>query len=175
MTIVDMSKRIGINVTRIVDYCYRQRKKTNGEMFNLSTRYYNKRWSERSLEYLSDNIGLKSFGEISNEIRRSPSAIKHRIRKKRMSLYSNFYTCRSLGKELGRDKDVILKWANKGLIPYKRAAFKGRYGTTPYVFLESDIVKFLRSYYYKFSPHKIEHPYFKNIVIKQYELSKGAS
>jgi hypothetical protein len=175
MTVVDMSKETGINISRIRNYCYRERKKSKGKMFNKSDRHYMKQWSDDSIQYLADNIGLKTYDEISYMVGRSPIAVMVMSHKRGMSLYSNFYSGSTLSKELGKAKSTIFRWVNKGFLPYRVAKFKGIYGHVPMAFTEDDIVKFIKEYYYKLNPQKIGHPYFKNLTIKQYELNKGVS
>jgi hypothetical protein len=173
MTTVNISKETGINISRIRNYCYRERKKSKGKLFNKSERYYMKQWSDDSMQYLADNVGLKSYDDIALALDRNSIAIKVMIRKKGMSLYDNFYSGTTLSKELGKSKNTIFRWADRGLLPYKRAKFKGLYGRIPMAFVEDDIVKFIKEYYYKFNPKRIEHPYFRNIVINEYDKNKS--
>jgi hypothetical protein len=162
----------------IAGYCHRQRKKSKGELFSLYKRYYLREWDEHEIEYLHDNMGLKTFEEMGRYLRRTPVSVKEYAYKSKLSLYDNFYTCRQLGKELNVRLTYISRWANRNLIGSKRAFFKGLYGRTPMIFMEEDIVQFLKDYYFLFTPNKIAHPYFRNIVKDAYiknEKSKVTS
>jgi hypothetical protein len=81
-----------------------------------------------------------------------------------MSVWSNFYTARLLGKELNRDKATIMQWYRKGWLKGRLAGFRRGYLQTPMVFIEKDIVVFLKKHSYLFTGHKIPNVYFKNIV-----------
>lgn len=125
-----------------------------------------KRWTPEEAEYLHDNIGIKSYQQISEYLGRSVSAIKvYRIKNKLPHIFQgNYYTYTTLGEELGISKSAVQRHYFSGRLKGAKAQWRARYGNHPTLFIEEDIVKFLAQYYFIFIPAKVPNLYFKNII-----------
>ena len=124
------------------------------------------RWTEQELEYLSDNIGILSYAELSKKMKRSESAIKLcRCRRKLPTFYDgNYYSYTLLARELGRSRTSIRKYHRKGWLVGRAATWKARFGNCPLIFLEEHIVSFLQTFHHLFDWRKIPNLYFRNVV-----------
>uniref|UniRef100_A0A6M3LNI1 Putative DNA binding, helix-turn-helix domain containing protein n=1 Tax=viral metagenome TaxID=1070528 RepID=A0A6M3LNI1_9ZZZZ len=123
-----------------------------------------KRWTEKEIEFLLNNCGIMSNKRIADRLNRSHHAIRQKLHICGVSVFSNFYSARMLATELGKSHKTIMRWYRKGYIKGKVAEFGRGYLNPPMIFLEQDIVIFLRKYHYLFNKKKISHLYFRNIV-----------
>ena len=122
------------------------------------------RWSENDTQYLLDNCGIFSNKTIAMRLHRTPHAVRQKLATNGVSIFSNFYTATLLGKELGRNKTTVMQWYRKGWLRGKKADWGRGYLQTPMVFVEDDIVAFLKLKYYRFDWRKIPNPFFRNVV-----------
>ena len=130
------------------------------------------RWTEQELTFLLDNCGVMSNKHIAEKLGRSPKAIRQKLSKNHISVFSNFYTARLLAKVLGKCHNTIMNWYRAGYLKGKWAEFGRGYLQTPMVFQEKNIIEFLKGHYHLVKCEEIDHPYFKNIV-KNYYLTGG--
>jgi hypothetical protein len=122
-------------------------------------------WTEEELEILQDNCGIISNKELACKLGRTHGAVRNKLYLLKLSVFSpNYYTARTLGKELGKCHDIIMDWYNAGLLKGKRANWGRGYLKSPMIFLEKHIVEFLKRYPHKVKVEKINNPYFRNIV-----------
>lgn len=121
-------------------------------------------WSPRELEYLSDNIGIKTTQEIAKVLRRPPRGIRLKAIKRGYLSYNNFYSASLLSKELGICRHTIVRWYKLGILRGKVAGWKNGYYHPCYIFLEQDIVGCLRRNHNYFRDRNIPNRYFSNIV-----------
>jgi len=63
-----------------------------------------KRWNENEIEFIHDNGGVLSFGEMALKLRRTESAVRNKYHRNRFRFYDNFYSYTLLEKELGRSR-----------------------------------------------------------------------
>lgn len=124
-----------------------------------------RRWSETEIQVLNDNVGLLDYTELSHRLNRSKSAIKlYRARNNMPTFYDNFYTYSLLAKELGKSRSVIRKYHETGRLHGVRAKWNSLWGMKPMMFIEKDIVAFLKKYHELFKWQEIPNIYFRNIV-----------
>ena len=130
-----------------------------------------KRWTEEEAQYLHDNIGIENYTELSKNLGRSNSAIKQYRHRNHLPTFHNgdFYTYSSLSKELGKSRSTLRKYYNKGRIKGRRCTWSCKWGKYAMMFLEKDIISFLKKFYYLFDFHKMQPSYFRHIVIECYE------
>ena len=132
------------------------------------------RWSSKEIEYLHDNLGLKSYEELSETLKRSKEAIKlFRHRHKLPKVFDNFYTFKILSKELGKSRTSIRKYYYKGWLVGRKASWTYLYKNHPIIFLEEDIVNFLKDKYSLFTKTYMPNHYFRNTVKKEEEKWNG--
>lgn len=124
------------------------------------------RWTEQELEYLSDSMGILSYTELSKRLGRSENAIKLcRCRRGLPTFHNgNYYSCTLLAHELGRSRTSIRKYYRKGWLVGKRATWKALFGNRPLIFMEDNIVSFLKRFSRLFNWKKIPNLYFRNVV-----------
>lgn len=124
------------------------------------------RWTEQELEYLADNVGIRSYAELAKKLKRSENAIKLcRCRKKLPTFHNgNYYSCTLLAQELNRSRTSIRKYYRRRWLVGKKATWKARFGKQPLIFLEEHIVAFLKKFSYLFDWRKIPNLYFRNVV-----------
>lgn len=123
------------------------------------------RWTEKEREMLNDYAGIMSYEELSKKLGRSVGAIQQfRCRRKMPTFFDNFYTYSLLAKELGVHRATLRKYYNRGWLIGKRASWISMFGKRPMMFLEENIVQFLRDKYTLFDGRKIPNIYFRNVV-----------
>ena len=120
------------------------------------------RWSEDDIQYLHDRAGLLSTAKISRHLGRTPHAVNNKMCECGISVFSNFYSARLLAVELGSCKHTVMRWYRMGWLKGRRADW--RRSVASMVFLEDDIVAFLKGYPDLLKGHKILNVFFKNIV-----------
>jgi hypothetical protein len=173
MKVKDIANYLGRTTTSVANYCRKQRVKTNGKLFGNDTRCYNRYWSMSDLEYLSNHVGINTFEDIALRLNRTTMAVEEKASKCKMKLYDNMITLRVLAKELNKSHGTVNKWVKRGWIKCDRAYFKGLYGINPIIFLEEDIVEFLKKYYEQFNPSKIPNLFFRNVIREAYQRNHG--
>jgi len=124
------------------------------------------RWTEQELEYLSDHIGILSYAELARKMNRSENAIKLCRHRRRLPTFhnGNYYSCTLLAQELGRCRASIRKYHRRGWLTGKKATWKARFGKPPLIFLEEDIIAFLKEFNRLFNWRSIPNLYFRNKV-----------
>jgi len=123
------------------------------------------RWTEKEREMLNDYAGIMSYEELSKKLGRSVGAIQQfRCRRKMPTFFDNFYTYSLLSKELGIHRATLRKYYENGWIIGKKANWISMFGNHPMMFLEENIVKFLRNKYALFTNRKIPNIYFRNVI-----------
>jgi hypothetical protein len=80
-----------------------------------------------------------------------------------ISVFGNFYSARLLAEELGVHTNTVMRWYRLGWLKGRRADWRRK--VAPMVFLEDDIVDFLKGHCELFDGHKIPNVYFKNVVL----------
>lgn len=135
-------------------------------------RAYNRDWTEWELRFLADNWGLCSTVMIARRLRRSVAAIEARAHLLRFRRLDSFYTYTLLARELGMNRTTIRNYFNRGWLSGKKASWTYRYGKAPMMFMEEEIVKFLRGHYDLFNDWEIPNLYFRNVVKQAYEEGK---
>lgn len=123
-----------------------------------------KRWTAKQLEYLADNAGTMNHKELSKNLGRSINAIKLAQHRNGIHFRDNVYTYTCLSAELGRSRTILRKWYRRGWLVGRPATWTTYYGKRPMLFLENDIVKFLKKHYMLFKPRSMPNRYFANIV-----------
>lgn len=115
---------------------------------------------------MHDFAGIKGFKEISARIGRSINAIKLYRHRHKLPLFfnNNFYSYTLLSDELGKSRSRLREYHKRGWLKGKRASWSGKFGARPMMFLEDDIVEFLKQHHNLFSPKRIQNIYFRNIV-----------
>ena len=106
-------------------------------------------WTDAEFEYLHDNLGIKYYDEIAIYLRKTDKAVREKARRSGLSLYDNIYTYLSLSKELGVSTATVRKWYRLGYLHGKRATWRcknGRAHERPMIFVEADILRFLKKY-----------------------------
>lgn len=123
-----------------------------------------RRWTDKEFEFLSDYYGLKSTGEIAATLHRTPKAILKKAAKSGIRLTDNFYSSNLLGRELGKSPTTIMEFHRQGCLEGKVSENHWGYMRPPMMFMEVDVVKFLKNYGHKFNINKVANLYFKNII-----------
>ncbi len=132
------------------------------------------RWSEREIEYLHDNMGILSYSELSKELKRSENAIRlYRCRNGLPTFFENIYTYALLANELGKSRASLRKYVKKGWLLGKVGTWTCKWGKHPMIFLEKNIVRFLKNHYSLFRPSSIPNLYFRNVVGNIYKEVKS--
>ncbi len=132
------------------------------------------RWTEEEGGYLRDFVGLKNYRELSKELGRSENALRlYRQRHNLPTFFDNFYTFNMIANELGKCRTTIRKYYSRGWIKGRKAHWTWAYSKRPMIFLEDNIVTFLKERYYLFNPDKVPHPFFRNIVLEAYSKVVG--
>jgi len=128
-------------------------------------------WTEAEFEYLHDNLGIKYFDEIAEHLKKTPRSVREKARRNGLSLYDNIYTYLSLSKELGVSTSTLRKWVRLGYIHGRRATWRCKHGRThehPMIFVENDVLNFLKKYSNIISPvlddTLIPNRYFRNFL-----------
>lgn len=124
------------------------------------------RWSDDDIQFLSENAGIKNHEELSKELNRTVRAIRIKQVQLNIRFLDNIYTYTTLSNELGVHRKTIRIWFNKGLIKGRKANWTTYYGQRPMIFLEEDIIKFLKKYCGMIDEKRINNVFFKNVVIK---------
>lgn len=123
------------------------------------------KWTEDEVQYLHDNLGIMGYNELSQNLGRSKNAIKlYRCRHKLPTFYDNIYSYNLLSDELGRSRKTLRKYHRRGWLKGKVASWSCKWGKHPMIFLEKDIVAFLRKHFSRFDWRKIPNLYFRNVV-----------
>ena len=123
------------------------------------------RWSEDDIEYLHDNIGIKSYSQLSQKLGRKEGAIKlYRCRNGLPMVFDNIYTYTLLARELGKSRTMLRRYAKRGWLVGKKANWICKWGKHPMIFLDKNIVQFLKRYHHLFNVNKVPNPYFRNII-----------
>jgi hypothetical protein len=124
-----------------------------------------RRWTEQEDQILHDKVGILSYPELSDLLKRSEMSLRlRRCRRKMPRFYDNFYSYSLLAAELGRSRASIRKYFSRGWLKGRKASWSSAWGKRPMIFLEKDIVSFLRRFYHLFDWHSIPNIYFRNIV-----------
>jgi transposase len=128
-----------------------------------------KRWTEKEVTYLADHIGLLTYEEIATSLHRRVCSVKLKAHKAGMSYFDNFYSCTTLAEELGVSRSAITKWFKQGLLKGRVANWSYSWHKKPFIFLEEDIVRFLREHCcnqrsFLHNGVLIPNRYFRNIV-----------
>jgi len=164
-TLVVIAEELHRPYGSILKKCARLRDKGIISM-NPTNRYYGRIYSQHEIEYIKNNVGIKSFSDIGKRLRRSSDAIKHKAHRVGAKGISNYYNSKLLSTELGKRSDNIVNWYKQGLLKGKVAKSKAAFGKPLYIFIEEDIVKFLYKYHSLFNNIKnIPNLYFKNVLI----------
>jgi len=122
-------------------------------------------WTQEEIEYVSEHVGIKDYTEMSHKLNRSRESIKlYRCRHKLPKFIDNFYSYSLLAAELGRSRATLRKYHKLGWLTGRRATWACVYGKHPMIFVEDDIVEFLKKFHHKFNWRDIPNPYFRNIV-----------
>lgn len=127
-----------------------------------------RRWTEEEDQFMADNIGVLSYEEISVKIDRSIDAMKnYRCVNRLPSFFNhpNSYSYTVLSKELGKTRKWLRKCYKAGLLKGKQGKWYALWGHFPMVFLEKDIVDFLKECCWLIDPAKVTNLYFKNVVL----------
>lgn len=123
------------------------------------------RWTPDEIEYVSEHAGIVGYAELSRRLHRSKAAIKlYRCRHKLPRFIDNFYSYTLLAAELGKSRATLRKWHSRGWLAGKRATWACVHGKRPMIFVEENIVEFLKVRSYLFDHKKIPNPYFRNVV-----------
>lgn len=123
------------------------------------------RWTEAELEFLSDHAGRLNNKDMARKLNRTEWAVKlKRCRLGLPTFFDNVYTYTILSQELGRSRRRIRLWVQRGWLKGRLATWKARYGKTPFLFTEDNIVSFLKEHYDLFNPRCIPNPFFGRIV-----------
>lgn len=126
-------------------------------------------WSDRELDYMATHIGILSPEQIAAKLGRTPTAVRVKQHRLRIRFCDNFYCYTTLAAELGRTRTIVRKWYRRGWLSGRPAPWSTSYGTVPMVFLEPDIVDFLRVHYRLFDSKKVPNRYFANVVRECYD------
>jgi len=128
------------------------------------------RWTDSELEFLHNYAGILNHKQLSKKLHRSIYAIRGKQYKEGIRFLENFYTYTVLARELGKSRNSLRKWRDKGFLRGKRASWATYYGKTPMiVFTEDNIVLFLSKHYHRFDYKKVPNKYFSNIIRKYTE------
>ena len=130
-----------------------------------------KSWTDEEIQYLLDNCGLISNHKMAHKLGRTRASIRGRLYRSGVSIFDNFYSATLLGKELNRNKATVMQWYRKGWLKGRVADWGQGYRNPPMIFVEEDIVTFLKGHCELFTGHKIPNTYFKNIVSGSSEQS----
>jgi hypothetical protein len=123
------------------------------------------RWTETELEVLNDMVGILNYCQLSKKLKRSRSAIElKRCRDKMPTFFDNIITQSLLAQELGRSRASIRKYYRKGWLKGKQATWSCAWGKKPIIFLEDDIVQFLKDSHHLFDWKKMPNIYYRNVV-----------
>jgi hypothetical protein len=120
-------------------------------------------WTDDELEYLCDHVGTMRWDEIGSYLHRTGGSVKQMAHFHGWRVFDNFYTCRTLGKELGMSNVSMMRYHRRGWLKGKRAHFRLGYLNTPIMFFEPDIIKFLRSGK-GILPKRLPNTYFNKIL-----------
>ena len=121
-------------------------------------------WTDAELEFLSDYAGLLNHQELSKKLNRSIDSIKLKQTRCGIKFKDSFYSYTTLSKELGRSRSRIRVWHKRGWIKGRWANWTTYYGHAPMIFLEPDIVNFLKAHFHLFNYRRIPNKYFSNVV-----------
>jgi hypothetical protein len=124
-----------------------------------------RQWTPNEVQYLQDNCGLISNRAIALKLGRTGGSIRGRLYRSHISIFDNFYSATLLGRELNRNKATVMQWYRKGWLKGKVADWGQGYRNPPMIFVEGDIVAFLKGHCELFQGHKIPNTYFKNVVV----------
>jgi hypothetical protein len=69
-----------------------------------------------------------------------------------------------LAQELGRSRASIRKYYKRGWLKGRQATWSWAWGKKPMVFLEDDIVQFLKDRHYLFDWRKVPNIYYRNVI-----------
>jgi hypothetical protein len=123
-----------------------------------------RRWTEDELDFIEENGAVLGLANLSLRLGRSVNAVKLKMNRSGIRLLETGYTCTCLARELGRARLTLWKWRSKGWIKGRIAEWKTRYGTHPVIFMEDEIVRFLKRFAHLFNPRAVPNRYFANVI-----------
>ena len=136
----------------------------------LATRWKNakKPWTQDELDIISDKLGVIQDRSLARLLGRSPHAIKI-VADRRMSLSrsKNFLTSKDIGEMLGVESKAVVFWHSKGWLT-GRKSHVGAGVNKRWMFFEEDIEKMLRARPWLCERRSIDHPYYKELIEKEY-------
>jgi len=106
-------------------------------------------WTENEFEYLHDNLGIKSYSEIAQYLKRTKKSVLLKAQRCNISVYDNIYAFLSLSKDLGVSVFVLRKWYLQGYLPGRQATWSRKRGHTvdyPIIFTEDNVLYLLRKH-----------------------------
>ena len=124
------------------------------------------------LEYLSNNLGLKTHKQIGRKLNRTATAVKFKAFREKFTYYDNFYSYKLLAKELGVCRTTLRNYVSRGLLKGHKANWRSLYGFQPMIFTEKDILEFLKNCNGQFVHRTIPNLYFKNIYNQYHEIRR---
>jgi len=129
----------------------------------------NRKWTEEETEFIANNYGIQEMKTLVETTGRSEPSIRCKMHAEKISIFDNYYSANLLAKELGVCHGTIMKYYHKRLIRGKKSNRNMGYTNPPMIFKEENIVNFLREHENIIDIRKIQHPYFKNIVVEERE------
>ncbi len=133
----------------------------------MTTMCVARRWTEKEEELVLNSCGLKTIPQLASMVGRTPKAVRNKLSRSGVSVYSNFYSATVLANELGRCRDVVMRWYREGWLRGRQSESRMGFWNPPMMFIEKDIAAFLERFFFLFAVKdykKIKHPYFKKIV-----------
>ncbi len=91
-------------------------------------------WSKKEKEYLTENWGKKSLGEIARSLKRTKYAVERRVRKMKLGgIFSvgEYFNTNQIAGILGKQTKMIIKWIKEGKLKgeYKFMGRGDKYGS----------------------------------------------
>lgn len=128
-------------------------------------------WSEEDLEYVAENVGLKSMEQMMSYLHRSRNGIKIIMHRKlhNTNQRSNIWTADSLAEDLGIScSKTVVAWLTRGYIVGDRAPFS--YGPNEvWRFKYEDIIKCLEERPWLCRRERMPESYFRSIIQSEYK------
>jgi len=110
-------------------------------------------------------MGVMGYDDLARALGRSREAIKlYRCRHRMPRFNENFYSYTLLSSELGKSRTSLRKYYRRGWLIGQLASWSSVYGKRPMVFVERNIISFLRKFYHLFDWRRIPNLYFKGVV-----------
>ncbi len=129
-------------------------------------------WTQSEEEFLADHIGIWSNSQIATRLGRTTKAVRNRASRLHISVCGNSYSARLLAVELNRDHSTVMQWYRKGWLTGRVASWGRGFLHSPMVFLESDIVAFLKLKWQLFRDWRdVPNLFFRTILEKSWRSS----